>query len=253
MLRPKVQPIPKTYSLRSKDPRQGGHILVVMSMACSPLPSSSSSDTISSSCPPRSDLPGDEKRLSSGSMPCSSRTPESGTVTPVFLRARSAKAMIPFIAQSRLDGECRVQRTAPPRPIRRYARPGSRGAAPAMLGGRVPSRLVLSRAIPEETKAGQKRTRGNRRGSNRVEDIRGRDKRDRLGRMRGAGRHVNYVQSNGATRCCCLLGPGGQARVGCRVSRCAGPLQRSTAAEPLQCCAALLRFCWPQLACLADI
>ncbi len=62
-------------------------VLVVMSIASSPLPYSSSSSSSSASCSSWSDLAGDEKRFSIGSMPCSSRTPESGTVKPVFLRA----------------------------------------------------------------------------------------------------------------------------------------------------------------------
>jgi len=94
-LRSAAGPIPDAVAnIRTQNSRahtswlaSGECVLVVMSIASSPLPYSSSSSSSSSSWSSWSDLAGDEKRFSMGSMPCSSRTPESGTVRPVFLGA----------------------------------------------------------------------------------------------------------------------------------------------------------------------
>ncbi len=54
---------------------------VVRSMSASPSSSESEPESLRAW-----DFPGDEKMSSMGCMPCSSRTPVSGSVTPVFLR-----------------------------------------------------------------------------------------------------------------------------------------------------------------------
>lgn len=79
---------------------------VVRSIGASPFSSSSSSSSSasspssssssSSSSSPSSELPlfGDEKMLSIGSMPCSSRTPVSRRVTPVFLEDNAVSTRV---------------------------------------------------------------------------------------------------------------------------------------------------------------
>ena len=67
----------------SLSPLSCENILVVMSISSSP--SDPASLLFSSSSASEAPLRGDEKRASSGSMPCSSRTPVSARVMPVFL------------------------------------------------------------------------------------------------------------------------------------------------------------------------